>query len=117
MTNLQEKYSNLICDFLKSHSFISVHALEKECNIPQGTINQATNQSRQIPAKHIYNILCELVDYGLKINDYTMKFDPEDGNLYGRKWVENVGTEEEGQGFVYIVKEHRVVFTNFADLI
>lgn len=117
---MQEKYTKIILDFLNSHSLISVKGIEETLNIPQSTIGQATN-GRLIPEKHIYPLICFLADYGLKIDGYDLIYDAVDDTLTGRKWIENLETieiEENGASqFEYIIKEDRILITDYFDLI
>jgi predicted transcriptional regulator len=113
---MQEKYSNIITEFLKSRYLISVNALEHALNIPQSTIGKALQGERLIPEKHIFPIICFLAEYGLKIDGYDLSYDESNGTLFGRTWVETVSTEEEGDGFVYLIKEYRFTAGNYFDL-
>lgn len=113
---MQEKYSKIITDFLLNRPAISVNYLEKELNLPQSTIGQALNGNRLIPEKHIFPILCFLVSYGLQVDGYNLSFDSESCTISGRKWAENIDTIEEGSGFAYIVKEYRILFSDYSDL-
>ncbi|MFH2142772.1 MAG: hypothetical protein ABIJ97_10135 [Bacteroidota bacterium] len=56
-----------IKEFLKSHPFISVHAIERTMNIPTGTIRITTD--RAIPEKYKDKIISLLKDYGWENND------------------------------------------------
>ena len=115
---MQEKYSDMICDFLRSHNLISVNALEEKLNIPQSTIGKAMNENRLIPTKHIFPIICELSRYGFEIDGYSLSLDEATGVLFGRKFVENIETIEEPQGsFEYIIKEYRNIYSDFFDLL
>ncbi|HRQ17686.1 MAG TPA: hypothetical protein PL085_11460 [Agriterribacter sp.] len=100
-----------------SISGISARAIETELKLPDSTIRKALTGAREIPAKHIFPIICLLAGYGLKIDGYTLTFDQADGPLTGRKWVENIKTKKEGTGFVYIVKEYRFFASSFFDLL
>lgn len=113
---MQERYSTIITDFLKSHPLIGLRPLENILHIPTGTIRQAASGDRQIPEKHIYPIICHLADYGLKIDDHSLTYDPADGMLSGRRWLENVIDEEVNGSFRYIIKESRWFATNYFDL-
>lgn len=114
---MQEKYSNLICDYLRSRPAIAATTIEKKLGLPDSTIRQALAGAQLIPEKHIFPIVCYLSGYGLTIDGYTLSYDPADDTLSGRKWVENVGTEEDGDGFVYIVKEYRFFASSYSDLL
>jgi transcriptional antiterminator len=112
--------SKQVCDFLKSHKLISVNKLEKKLNLPQSTIAQALNSTtRFIPSKHLYSIIFELVQYGLKIDGYEWEIDDNLNvpNIYGRKFVELVDTIEDENSFVYVVKEYRTLASDLSDLI
>jgi predicted transcriptional regulator len=50
---MQEKYSNIITEFLKSHSLISVKALEEALKIPQSTIWKAVQEQYLIKQQAI----------------------------------------------------------------
>jgi hypothetical protein len=113
---MQEKYSNIITDFLKSHSLISVKALEEALKIPQSTIWKAVQGERLIPEKHIFPLICFLADYGLRIDGHTLEYDHSDGTIIGRKAIE-VETQEDGDGFIYLVKEYRFIVSDYFDLL
>lgn len=117
---MQEKYSNIITDFLREHVLISVKGLEENLSLPDGTIRQALVGGRLIPEKHIYRILCELAKYGLEIQGYRLTYDPVDNSLSAAKWVKNVKTIEkkskDGNYFEYIVKEARWMANDYFDL-
>lgn len=113
---MQEKYSNIIIDFLKSHPRISVLGLEKELKLPSGTLQHPKAGLRKIPEKHIYPIVCHLADYGLKIDGYTLTHDSSDDTLTGRKWLEDVKTIELHRTFIYVVKECRMFAGGYFDL-
>lgn len=113
----QKKYTDLITEFLVSHPAISIQILEKELGLPSTTIAQA-KQGRNIPAKHIYPIICHLVGYGLKIDGFTLSYDPSDKTISGRKWLRNVRSREAKHGyFIYTVEEEMVLFTAYDDLV
>lgn len=114
---MQQKYSDLICDFLKSHELISVNALEEKLQIPASTIGQALNGNRLIPSKHIYCILCELAKYGIKIHDFNLTLDEETDVIFGRRFIENIETIENESNFEYVIKEDRIFFSDYTDLI
>lgn len=111
--------SKQVCDFLKTHELISVNSLEKKLNLPQSTIGQALNGSREIPSKHLYNLIFELVQYGLKIDGYDWVIDDDLNvpNIYGRKFVELVNTIDDGNSFTYLVKEYRTLASDLSDLV
>jgi hypothetical protein len=113
---MQEKYSTIICDFLKSHPLISVNGLEETLNIPQSTVWKAVKNAREIPTKHIFTIICHLAGYGLQIDGFGLTYDQNDGILFARKAFE-VKTKKDGEGFFYIVKEHRFIAGSFFDLL
>lgn len=117
--NIQEKYSNVITEFLRTHPAISSNRIEEELNLPQSTIGQALNGGRLIPVKHIFPLLCYLARYGLELDGYQLNYDPADGLLTGRKWVENkeVIEVEGGSSFEYIVKEYRFLASDYFDLL
>jgi hypothetical protein len=113
----QEKYSNIITDFLKSHSLISVKALEEALKIPQSTIWKAVQGERLIPEKHIFPLICFLANYGLKIDGYDLSYDDSDGILFGRQSIETVDDEEIDNTFVYTNKEYRFLAVDYFDLL
>lgn len=110
--------SKQVCDFLKTHDLISTNGLEKKLNLPQSTIGQALNGSRDIPQKHLFEIIRELIQYGLKVDgfDWVLDDEPHVQNIYGRKFVELVDTIEEDNSFVYVVKEYRTLASDISDL-
>jgi len=111
--------SKEVCDFLKTHDLISFHGLEKKLNLPQSTIGQALNGSRDIPQKHLFEIIRELIQYGLKIDGFDWVLDDElhVPNIYGRRFIELVDTIEEGNSIVYLVKEDRTLASDIIDLL
>ncbi len=111
--------SKQVCDFLKTHELISTNGLEKKLNLAQSTLAQALNGSREIPRKHLYEIIRELIDYGLKIDgfDWTADDDINVPNIYGKRFIKMLDTIEEDGGFVYIVKEDRTFASDLEDLI
>jgi hypothetical protein len=117
--NIQKEISNQLCDFLKSHSLISVNALEEKLKIPQSTIGQALNGKRLIPMHFLYPIILELVPYGFKPNGYDATVDEATNHIFMRMWVRNIETieMEEGTstGFSYIIEEYRTFATNITD--
>lgn len=113
---MQEIYSNIITNFLRSHPAIAPTTLENELSLPNSTIRQALAGAQLIPKKHLFNIICHLADYGLKIDGYILSYNPADGILSGRKWVENIEIIEEGDGFAYIVKEYRIMANDISEL-
>lgn len=117
----QEKYTKIITDFLRSHPVISVLGVEKELNLPSSTIRSPMAGLREIPTKHIFPIIGFLANYGLQIEGYNLKYDPEDGTLSARKWVENMEVieveSETGSHFEYIVKEYRWIASDYFDLL
>lgn len=113
---MQKKYSNIITDFLSTHPAISMNRVEEDLGVPQSTLFKAKGD-RLIPTKHIYPLLCYLAGYGLKIDGYDLSYDPADDTLTGRRWVDNVDTIEEDGGFVYVVKEYRLLAAGYFDLL
>lgn len=113
---MQKKYSDIIIKFLKSHPLISAKGLEEVLEMPQSTIGQALSGVRLIPVKHIYNIVCYLAAYGLEIDGYLLTYNQEDNTITGRKWVKNMKNIKEGAGFAYVVKEYRILATDYFDL-
>lgn len=113
---MQEKYSNIITEFLKSHSLISVNKIEEKLKIPPGTVAQAMAGNRFIPEKHIFPIIAHLADYGIKLEGYEVEYDPVGNLITGRKWIENIKTIEKDGGFEYIVKEYRFLASGYFDL-
>lgn len=113
--------SDEIISFLKSHPLISVAGLEKQLDIPDSTIRQATTGAREIPHKHLFPVVSLLAGYGLKYDGYDLSYDPNDGVLSGRRFVENMETievnDQDGTNFEYIVKEYRSLWTNSDDFI
>ncbi len=111
----------MICDFLRSHHMIPAQTLELKLDIPITTIQKAVIGERNIPEKHIFPILCELVGYGMKIDGYTCEVD-EFGHLYCYLRVETIDTIEvksQSSGsshFEYISKEYRIHYTDYDDL-
>lgn len=114
---LQEKYSNIITEFLRTHPLLSINAIEIELNLPQSTIAQSIKGPRFLPVKHIYSLICLLAQYGLKIDGYTISYDPSDDTISGRKFVENIKTIEEDGSFTYVIKEYRFIAADFHDLL
>ena len=112
----QKFYSDAICDYLKSHPFVSVYAVEIELKLPVSTIAQALNGSRLIPEKHIYNILFLLADYGIQIDEYKLSSEKKDKSISAHRWVKNEKTIKEGKGFAYIVREYRWIAYEYSDL-
>lgn len=112
----QVDYTKHICEFLLNHILISVNGLEQLLQLPATTISQAMNGSRSIPEKHIFKIVCELANYGFEIDGYILRYDASDNSLSGRKWVKNIKTVKEGDGFAYIVKEYRWIAGDYSDL-
>jgi hypothetical protein len=114
---MQEKYTNIIREYFRSHPAVAPTIVEKELGLPNGTIRQALATGRLIPAKHIYSIVCYLADYGLQIDGYSLIHDEVDDTLSGRKWIRNVKTSEKKTGeFVYTIEEYRLFAANFFDL-
>lgn len=111
--------SKQVCDFLKTHELISVNSLEKKLSIPQSTIGQSLSGKRDIPQKHLFEIIHELIQYGLKIDgfDWVIDDDLNVPNIYGRKFLELVDTIDEGSSFTYLVKEDRTLASDLSDLI
>lgn len=109
--------SATIVEFLTEHPLISVNALEVELGMPQSTIGQALGGGRDIPRKYIYELICILCNYGLSINDVSFTYDPIISTLFGRKFLDNVETIEDGNSFEYIVKEARIVAMTYEDLL
>lgn len=107
----QEKYSLIICEFLNERDLISVNALEKKLALPQSTFGQALSGKRLIPEKHIWNIICELANYGLKIDGYSLEYDSDGGSLFFRKTV-SVKTRKKD----YLVTELRWIAGSYFDL-
>lgn len=114
---MQEKYSNIIVEFLKAHPLIPTQSLEQALGIPDTTISKAVHGDRLIPTKHIFPILCFLAEYGIEIDGYALSYDDQIDSLFGRKFIENVKTIEKDGVFTYIVKESRTIFTDFFDLL
>jgi hypothetical protein len=111
--------SKQVCDFLKTHELISTNGLEKKLNLPQSTIGQSLNGSRDIPRKHLFEIIRELIQYGLKIDgfDWVLDDEPHVPNIYGKRFISLLNTIEEDGGFVYIVKEDRTLASDLTDLL
>lgn len=58
--------TNKIVNFLRTRPLISVNALEKQCDLSQGTISKAVAGLRSIPEHHFEIIEFALKKYGLK---------------------------------------------------
>jgi hypothetical protein len=84
--------SNKIIEFLKERPLISVKGLEQTLSLPDSTIRQAMTGSREIPFKYLHKIIVHLIDYGFKLNNYSMKHDPEDGTIV----FEKIGEQTNG---------------------
>ena len=111
MENNQQKYTNVITEFLKSHPLISLNALEKTLDIPQSTLHKAVNSARLIPSKHIFPLLCELAGYGLEIDGFRLSVD-ESNNIFARKDVETVDSTDD----YYLSKQYRWFAGSYLDL-
>lgn len=111
----QQKYSDAICEFLTSHHLIAVATLEQLLSLPASTIAQALNGSRSIPQKHIFPILCELARYGIEVEGYRLVYDEATDTIIAA-FADEVETKEEGDGFVYFVKEYRWIACSYTDL-
>lgn len=111
MENTQQKYSDIITEFLKSHPLISLNALEKALEIPQSTLHKAINAARLIPSKHIFPLLCELALYGLEIDGFRLTVD-ESNNIFARKDVETVDSADD----YYLSKQYRWFAGSYSDL-
>lgn len=111
--------SKQVCDFLKTHDLISTNGLEKKLNLPQSTIGQSLNGSRDIPRKHLFEIIRELIQYGLKIDGFDWILDDEQHvpNIYGRRFISLEETIEEGNSIIYLVKEDRTLASDLSDLL
>lgn len=113
---MQKKYNDIIINFLKDHPLISERALEKIVGAPQSTIGAAKNGSREIPVKHIFNLLCELSKYGLKIEGYSLEIDKDTYTLFGRKFLKEIEVKEESGHFTYTIQEARIIINDFYEL-
>lgn len=84
--------------------------------MPQSTIGQALSGKRNIPEKYIFELLCELAQYGLKIDGYMLSYDAPIQVLFGRKFLENIETIEVNGHLEYVLKESRTIWTSYFDL-
>jgi len=109
-------HSKRLCDFLKSHPFISLNALEKELKMPQGTLWKAMNDKRNIPVRYIFPMIYILADYGLTWNGYTLTQDPETYNVLAHMRDSLIDVREDDSSFEYIVKEFRYIISDYSDL-
>lgn len=112
---LQKKYTLLVVEFLKTHTLIPIASLEQTCSMPHSTIHQAINEVRQIPLNHLFNVLRELVKYGLKIDGFSCELD-ENGFIIMRKTVQELGVKDKDNEVFYKTLEIRSIATSLDDL-
>lgn len=118
--NRKESINKQVLDFFRTNDLISVKKLEDKLNLPATTIHQALCGSRDIPEKHLFNIIYELVQYGFKLDgyDWTIDDNPDIQHIYGRKFIDMVETIEDNEGgIVYVVKEDRTLACDITDLL
>lgn len=120
MKDKKKRYSELICNFLKTHDCISISTLEQKCEMPPTTLQKAMSGDRLIPEKFLYTLVYVLANYGLEL-DYDWKITcVEHGNIFMRKFVRNVKTKEikepDGSHFVYVLEEYRSMVEDFHEL-
>src|SRR5690606_5057267 len=89
----QKFWSDTIVKFLRLNKYISVNAIEKENNIPIGTISRALNGKAYIPAKYIYPLLCILAQYGFTWMVYSFTLDKDTYTLIGQR-IGELGVEK-----------------------
>jgi len=118
----KQQIKQQILSFLQDRPLISQHGLEIALGMPQSTIGQALSGARELPTKWVFPLILELIPYGLQLDGFSWSIDPETNYIFGRKWIENIRTEEfqetsTSSSITYIVREHRNMACDLTDLI
>lgn len=116
--NRKQEINEQIVNFLKDAELISRHRLEKKLGLSQALLHKCVQGDREIPTKHLYTLILELIQYGFKLDGFTWEQpDPHIPHIFGRKYVEDCGFEEKDGEFTYTVKEYRTMAADLEDLL
>lgn len=116
--NRKKEINEQIVNFLKDAELISMHRLEKKLGLSQALIHKCIQGDREIPTKHLYSLILELIKYGFKLDGFTWEQpDPHIPHIFGRKCISYEGFEEKDGEFRHTVKEYQTMAADLEDLL